>query len=91
VNGSISASIGAERWPQALEFSTVNGGITLELPAEPNADLSASTVNGSISTDFPLTVRGKFGRRSVHGTLGKGGTDLNLSTVNGRIRLRSAS
>lgn len=88
VNGSIVAAIGASRWPEALDFSTVNGGITLELPREPDADLRASTVNGSISTDFPLTVRGKFGRRSVRGTLGKGGTELNLSTVNGRIRLR---
>lgn len=91
VNGSIRAAMGSHDWPEDAEFTTVNGSITLELPEDPNADVSASTVNGTISTDFPLEVRGRFVGRSIHGRLGKGGPDLKMSTVNGSIKLRSLS
>lgn len=90
VNGSIEAAMGTAATDE-LEFETVNGGITLTVPAGSGAEIHASTVNGDISTDFPLTVKGKFSRRSISGTIGRGGPPLNLSTVNGDIRLRSAS
>ena len=90
VNGSIDAAMGTAATDE-LEFETVNGGITLTVPAGSGAQVRASTVNGDISTDFPLTVRGKFNRRSITGTIGRGGPPLNMTTVNGNIRLRSAS
>jgi DUF4097 and DUF4098 domain-containing protein YvlB len=65
----------------------VNGAINLGLPASPNAEVSASTVNGGISTDFPLQVKGKFVGHQLDGTLGSGGTHIELSNVNGSIRL----
>ena len=88
VNGSIDASMGTADWGEDVAFSTVNGGITLDLPAEVNAELRASTVNGDIISDFPVTVRGRFGPRRVSGTLGRGGHELELETVNGSITLR---
>lgn len=91
VNGSIDARMGRADWEGGAEFSTVNGSITLELPSEVNAQLRASTVNGDIETDFPVTVQGRFGPRKVTGTLGRGGPELELSTVNGSITLRKAS
>ncbi len=88
VNGAVNARIGSSRWSDEVEFSTVNGGITVRFPEALSADLSASTVNGDISTDFPLTLRGKIGRRSLKGKIGDGaGGALSLSTVNGSIRL----
>lgn len=90
VNGSIDAEMGATL-REAIEFETVNGGITLTVPASSNADVRCSTVNGDISTDFPLTVRGKVSRRSLNGTIGRGGPEVMMTTVNGDIRLRSAS
>ena len=90
VNGSIDAKMGAVL-REPLEFETVNGGITLVVPAGSGAELRATTVNGDITTDFPLTVRGKFSHRRVSGTIGRGGPQLMMSTVNGDIRLRSAS
>lgn len=89
VNGAVRGRIGASSWSEEIEFTTVNGGITLELPEDLSADLSAKTVNGHISTDFPITVKGKLGRRSIRGTIGtpKAGNELALSTVNGSIRL----
>jgi Putative adhesin len=91
VNGSIVASLGRSNWTNSLEFHTVNGGITLDLPAGLSTEVRASTVNGDIITDFPLTVTGRFGPRHVNGTIGSGGRELTLETVNGSITLRKTS
>jgi DUF4097 and DUF4098 domain-containing protein YvlB len=91
VNGSIIASIGRANWSDALDFRTVNGGITLDLPGNLSTEVRAETVNGDIVTDFPLMVTGRLGPRSLHGTIGSGGRRLELATVNGTIRLRKTS
>jgi hypothetical protein len=44
-------------------------------------------VNGSVESDFPITVRGRMNPRSLRGRIGEGGRDLDLTTVNGSIRL----
>jgi hypothetical protein len=91
VNGSVHATLGRITASDRLDFSTVNGSITLNLPRQFDAELEGSTVNGSIETDFPVTVQGKWGPRTMHGTIGHGGAKLNASTVNGSIRLSQLS
>lgn len=88
VNGSISARMGSTDWSGETEFSTVNGGITVDLPAGASFQVDASTVNGSMSTDFPLTVKGRWGPKHMTGTVGQGGRNLSLNTVNGSLELR---
>jgi hypothetical protein len=88
VNGAIDARMGSTDWKGDAEFETVNGGITVDLPASASMEVDASTVNGSMSTDFPLTIRGKWGPRRMSGTIGQGGRTLSLSTVNGSMSLR---
>ncbi len=89
VNGSVYASFGRADWSSELDFSTVNGSVTVEMPAQVSARVRASTVNGSLDSDFPLTITGRFGNRRMTGTIGSGdGGELNLSTVNGSIKLR---
>jgi len=88
VNGSIAASAGRVDWNDATSFKTVNGDITLTVPPVLNAELRAETVNGSIDSDFPVTVTGQFSPRRMRGTIGSGGQELSLSTVNGSIRLQ---
>jgi hypothetical protein len=90
VNGGITASLGRADWTGRMRFNTVNGSITIEVPAGLGARFEASTVNGDIETDFPITVQGKFGARTLKGTIGDGGRDLELETVNGSIRIRKA-
>ena len=87
VNGSIDAVIGSAEWNGMLEFETVNGSITVELPDGVGADVTARTVNGAIETDFPLTVQGRFSHRRLSGSIGGGGDRISLETVNGSIRL----
>ena len=89
VNGSVSVSMGRAEGP--LRFQTVNGSITVELPGDAAADVRAQTVHGQINTDFPITVKGRFGMRNAQGTIGGGGPDLSLQTVNGSINLKRAS
>ncbi|MGE5126916.1 MAG: DUF4097 family beta strand repeat-containing protein [Betaproteobacteria bacterium] len=90
VNGGVTARLGRADWDGALKLSTVNGGIELTLPDGLNAEVKASTVNGDIETDFPLAVSGRISRRAISGTIGSGGRQLELSTVNGGIALRKA-
>jgi len=52
-----------------------------------NADLRTSAVNGDITSEFPITVTGAVPRRNLNGTIGSGGQELTLSTVNGGISL----
>ena len=88
VNGSIRASM-RTLGSGGLEFSTVNGSITVELPEDLNADLRMNTVNGTLSSrDFPLTVTGRFNPQNMRATIGKGGTRLSFSTVNGNVEIR---
>ena len=47
-------------------------------------------MNGDITTDFPLTVQGRFSKRRISGTIGSGGRQLELETVNGGIELKKS-
>jgi DUF4097 and DUF4098 domain-containing protein YvlB len=90
VNGSITATMGRGDWAEGASFKTVNGGITLTIGGDLNADVTAETLNGSITSDFPMTVTGSFSPRRLRGTIGAGGRELSLSTVNGSIKLLRA-
>jgi len=88
VNGSVTVSMQRADWTGTLDFTTVNGSVTLEMPADLSCAISISTVNGHISSDFPLTVEGRFSPRHLKGTIGEGGRNLVVKTVNGSIQLR---
>jgi hypothetical protein len=88
VNGSIKAAMSSTEWSDALDFSTVNGSITVDLPANLSTDVRARSVNGDISSEFPLAVSGRINPRRLDGTIGAGGRSLDLNTVNGSVRLR---
>jgi hypothetical protein len=88
VNGSIRASMRSLGTGE-LEFTTVNGSIIVELPEDLNADLRMTTVNGTLSSrDFPLTVSGRFSPQNLRATIGRGGTRLSFTTVNGNVEIR---
>jgi len=90
VNGAITASAGRADWSGRADFRTVNGSITVALPSDTSAEVEAQTVNGEIVTDFPISVQ-KLSRHSLSGTIGGGGRQLRMQTVNGAVRLKKST
>src|SRR5262249_52315136 len=89
-NGGVRVSIGSAKWSGDLELLTTNGSVDVPLPASAEFQVHASTTNGGISSDFPITVQGKFGPKSLSGTVGAGGRELRVTTTNGAIDLKKS-
>src|ERR1035438_7438793 len=87
VNGTITANFRTLDNVKEIHLKSVNGAVNLGLPASPNAEVSVSTVNGGITTDYPLQVKGRFMGHHLDGTLGSGGTHIEISNVNGSVRI----
>jgi len=92
VNGSIHVRMDAiPSNTQSLEYSTVNGSVTLEVPSDFAGELEMETVNGSLESDFPVTMQGRFNPRHLRAKIGEGGPTIHLRTVNGSVNLRKLS
>lgn len=90
-NGGASAILSGTSWRGAgLDLETTNGGVTLELPKNFNAELETGTVNGGLNIDFPITVSGFVSRR-IRTRLGTGGPRIRAITTNGGVRIRSSN
>lgn len=88
VNGGVTVELDGDRWTgRGLELQTTNGGVTLRMPPDYSAELSARTVNGRLEVDFPITVQGRLGKQ-VEASLGNGGAPIRVQTTNGGISLR---
>jgi len=90
MNGGVRVRMDAFGDTGAVSLKTINGSVTAELPPWLDAQVSAKTINGAIVTEYPLTVNGKFTAHDVEGTLGRGGREVRLETVNGSIHLHKA-
>jgi hypothetical protein len=90
LNGSVRVRVDAFGDTGAVTLKTLNGSVTAELPPWLDAHVSAKTINGSIATDYGLAVNGKFTGHDVDATLGRGGREVRLETVNGSIHLHKA-
>lgn len=92
VNGSIDVAMGAAgNTGENLEYETVNGSVTVELPPGYGSQVELSTVNGRVTTDFPVSVVGTLSPRKLRGTIGNGAARLRASTVNGSVTLRKGN
>lgn len=88
VNGAIDARFTRAEWSGAVSLKTVNGAITLALPDGADLTLEGRTMNGGINSDFPVTMQGRWGPRSFRGTIGRGGREMRLETINGGVNIR---
>jgi hypothetical protein len=100
VNGPVKVSF-RENPRSECTFKTVNGEVALTMQPGLNADLRLKTMNGDAWTDFDYQVlpvkasAAQEGARYVYrlgnGTnlrVGAGGTQLNVETLNGPIRIK---
>jgi hypothetical protein len=92
-NGGVEIELGsAPDGSGSIELESVNGGVSLTLPAESKADVTARCVNGGISINgLTLDIIGEKTRRKVEGRLNGGGTRVTLDTTNGGVRLNKAT
>jgi putative adhesin len=88
VNGNVDARMASLQGDDDMSFKTVNGSVSIYVPARFDAKFRFDTVHGGISSDFPMTLSGRWGPRQASGTIGNGGRDLRASSVNGSIELR---
>ena len=71
-----------------MDIETVNGSVTLGLPPDARADLNVLNMNGNFSSELPITAKaGSPTGRVFRATLGTGGGEILVRTVNGEIRL----
>lgn len=90
INGQLKAQFD-QLAPQSMELNSVNGSVDLTIPSDSNAEVDASTVSGNINNDFGLHVNHhNFVGHDLKGELGRGGTHIRISNVNGRIEVHHA-
>lgn len=90
VNGDIDVRMSALSGDGDMTFHTVNGSVTVETPSSLNAQVSMETMHGTIGSDYPVQLSGRFGPRHAEGTIGRGGRDIEMRTVNGSVELRKS-
>lgn len=90
-NGDLRIAMSKLSGDSDLEFSTGNGRIVLDVPADFTADVDANTGNGRVTTDFPITIQGKLSPNRLRGKIGNGGRRLTMSSGNGSLEIRKVS
>ena len=87
VNGTVTVTI-AQLGERGITVSGVNGAVELRFAEALNADLHVNGINGSVSADVPnVTVQGRINRSNFNAQIGAGGAPINVSGVNGNVRL----
>ena len=87
-NGGVEIELARAPTTGSIDLESVNGGISLALPADSKADISARCVNGGISViDLPVDVIGDQNRRRLEGKLNGGGARVTLETTNGGVKI----
>ena len=88
VNGAVKVELEKLDARQRVKLETVNGPIELQLAPGVAADVEAETVNGHLSNDFGIPVnKHEYVGADMNGSIGTGGGDVRLKTVNGRIQV----
>lgn len=93
VNGGVHVELSGAHWNgEGLDLQTVNGGVTLAVPDSYNATIKAKTVHGGINSDFSGAniTKGQWGGgpNTMDLSLGSGGAQIKLETVNGGVRVQ---
>jgi DUF4097 and DUF4098 domain-containing protein YvlB len=73
------------------DITTGDGGVSLFLPADFNAELDAHTGDGGIRNDLHINASGgEVSRHTVRGVIGSGGKRMRIRTGDGSISLRTS-
>lgn len=88
-NGGVEVDL-ASVPESGVKLGCVNGGIELKLPTSAKANLSAHVTNGAINASgLQMETVGEPSKRRLEARLNGGGPQIELSGVNGGIRIAS--
>jgi hypothetical protein len=89
VNGGVRARLGRLDTEGSMQFTTVNGNVTVDFSGDSGADLDMATVNGTLNTNFEMTLVGRLDPKHLRTHVGRtGGPRIRLQTVNGNVEIR---
>jgi DUF4097 and DUF4098 domain-containing protein YvlB len=90
VNGSVDAEFARLEGQQRVKAETVNGRVTIKLPANADVEVNADTLNGGINgRDFGLETDKGFVGSDLNGKIGNGSARLDIDTVNGSVKIQN--
>jgi DUF4097 and DUF4098 domain-containing protein YvlB len=73
VNGNVNAATNALPPGSEVKIVTVNGSITVALPAKLDADINAKAVSGGMQSEFPVAVSSGMLGKKISGRVGANG------------------
>ncbi len=87
-NGGVEIDLARAASEGSIDLESVNGGVSLSLPPDTKADISARCVNGGISVNgLDLEMTGEQTKRRFAGKLNGGGMRVSMETVNGGVKI----
>lgn len=87
VNGSVELALDQLGAADSVRAESVNGNVTISVPAAFEGNVDMKTVNGSVSSELPVSATGASERRELRGAIGSAPRMISLETVNGSVRL----
>lgn len=87
INGHVSVAL-TSLGEDGLHISGINGGVELRIPANTNAELDVRGTNGGVDSELQMMTTGTPRRGELRGTIGSGGPRIDVSGVNGGIRIK---
>lgn len=93
VNGGVRVALARPLTSDgSVSLEAVNGGVSLSLPPDSRATITARVTNGGINTTgLDLERSGEESRRRLDATLNGGGARVSLQTTNGGVRITHAA
>jgi DUF4097 and DUF4098 domain-containing protein YvlB len=70
-----------------VRCKTTNGEIIVTVPASAKATIAARVANGEVRTENLTVQSTESSHRRLDGTIGGGGPEIRLDTMNGEIRI----
>ncbi len=88
-NGAIDADIAFLPAVKEVELETSNGDVTLRLPPDVSATITASTDNGTVVVSGLSVEYEEQSQRYIRGRIGSGAAPVKIGTSNGDIVIQS--
>lgn len=86
ISGEVNLNIA--RLDRGIRMDSISGRILLRFAAGVNADVNVSSISGHFASDIPGVTVEKVGDSDYRAQVGRGGPEISISSVSGRITLQ---